>query len=441
MKKRLISTVLSVLVTVPLFVGCGNTQSTTEDIVTKLESPVSIEMWHYLTGAQGDALQGIIDDFNKTNGQGITVNAVNQGNISDLNKKVIAAAQSNTLPAIINVYPDLATGLINEGKIIELSPYINDSTIGIADDVKNDFIKSFIDEVSQWGTNKIYGLPLTKSTEVVYVNKTLLTELGYTTNDLNGLTMEKLTEISKKCYDEFGIPGFGFDSSSNAFISTLKMNGADFVELDGTINVDNDWVREFMDYYKNNVEAGYFRIPGEDTFLSGPFSNQKVMMYEGSSAGASHINAENFELAVCEVPKFQNKNAAVIQQGASLFVTSNVTKEQQYAAYEFIKFATNTDNTARFAVETGYLPVRKSAEETSTMQEALKDTNSVYAKVFPVANKSLDYSYYTPAINNAQSARATVQEKFDAYVTGGIKSIEDFINDTVTQVKTSIGRS
>ena len=139
MKKRLISTVLSVLVTVPLFVGCGNTQSTTEDIVTKLESPVSIEMWHYLTGAQGDALQGIIDDFNKTNGQGITVNAVNQGNISDLNKKVIAAAQSNTLPAIINVYPDLATGLINEGKIIDLSPYINDSTIGMAEDVKNDF--------------------------------------------------------------------------------------------------------------------------------------------------------------------------------------------------------------------------------------------------------------------------------------------------------------
>ena len=43
--------------------------------------------------------------------KGITVTASSQGSITDLNKKVIAASQSNTLPAIINVYPDAATGL------------------------------------------------------------------------------------------------------------------------------------------------------------------------------------------------------------------------------------------------------------------------------------------------------------------------------------------
>ena len=42
------------------------------------------------------------------------------------------------------------------------------------DDIKNDFVRTFIDELSQWGENKIYGLPLTKSTEVLYVNKNLL---------------------------------------------------------------------------------------------------------------------------------------------------------------------------------------------------------------------------------------------------------------------------
>ena len=90
------------------------------------------------------------------------------------------------------------------------------------DDLKNDFIPDFINELSQWGENKIYGLPLTKSTEVLYVNKNLLEQLGYTVDDLKDLTFEKLAEISEKCQSELGITGFGFDSSSNAFISTLK---------------------------------------------------------------------------------------------------------------------------------------------------------------------------------------------------------------------------
>ena len=33
---------------------------------------------------------------------------------------------------------------------------------------------------------------------------------------------------------------------------TLKMDGKDFVELDGKINVDNDWVKEFMHSLKTN---------------------------------------------------------------------------------------------------------------------------------------------------------------------------------------------
>ena len=104
MKKRFLASLLTVVTTMALFVGCKNTTSTTEEIIIEVNEPVSIELWHYLTGSQGEVLQSIIDDFNSTNGKGITVTAVNQGNITDLNKKVVAAAQSNSLPAIINIY-------------------------------------------------------------------------------------------------------------------------------------------------------------------------------------------------------------------------------------------------------------------------------------------------------------------------------------------------
>ena len=347
MKRRLLASLMTAVVAVTALTGCGSNNSSSEkaEIVTELTQPVSIEMWHYMNGKQAEILQTIVDDFNATNGKGITVTASSQGSITDLNKKVIAASQSNTLPAIINVYPDAATGLINENKVVDLTPYVNDSSIGMKEDIENDFIPDFIKELSQWENNKIYGLPMTKSTEVLYVNKNLLEQLGYTVDDLKDLTFEKLAEISQKAYDELGIPGFGFDSSSNAFISSLKEEGKDFVELDGKINVNNDWSKEFMQFFRDKTQSGAFRVPGEDKFLSGPFSNQKLLAYQGSSAGFAHINTNGaFEIAVVEVPHFEGKDKAVIQQGASLFVTNDVSAEAQYAAYEVIKFATNTEN-------------------------------------------------------------------------------------------------
>lgn len=442
MKKRLISSLMVGALSLSVLAGCtGKAGSSNSDLVTELKNPTTIEIWHYMNGKQAETLQSIVDDFNATNDKQITVNAVSQGSITDLNKKVITAAQSNSLPAIVNVYPDVATGLIEQKKVVDLANFINNEEVGMKEDFENDFVNSFIEEVSQWEKGKIYGLPMTKSTEVVYVNKNLLEEIGYKVEDLNNLTMTKLVEISKAAKEKLNIPGFGFDSASNAFISTLKMDGKDFIELNGTINLDNEWVREYMEFYKKNTEEGNFRIAGEDKYLSDAFSNQKLLMYQGSTAGAAHIKTNDaFEVAVIEAPVFEGKDKAVIQQGASLFATTDVSAEEQYAAYEFLKFLTSTENTAKFAVSTGYLPVRKSAVETTTVKDALADENGMYGKVYTQAQKALEYSYYTPAVNNAQSARDVIQEKYEAYVTGTISDIETFIKDSLSQVETSIQR-
>ena len=439
MKKRLLAALLSSALVMTTLAGCSS-KSGSSDMVTELTEPITIEMWHYMNGGQAEALNSIIEDFNATNDKGITVNAISQGSIGDLNKKVISAAQSNSLPAIINVYPDLATGLIEDNKLVDLALFINDENVGMADEM-DDFVDTFIEETSQWGEGKIYGLPMTKSTEVLYVNKNMLESLGYTLEDLEDLTFEKLAEISNKAVTELGVAGFGFDSSSNAFISSLKMDGPDFVESNGTINVNNEWVREYMTFFQQQAQSGAFRIAGEDKFLSNPFVNQKMLCYQGSSAGYAYLNNDGaFEIAVVEVPVFQGKDKAVMQQGASLFVTNNVSAEAQYAAYEFVKFATNAENTAKFATATGYLPVRKSAIETDIVKNILNDETSLYSKVYNVAQEALSYAYYTPAINNAQSARTVAQEKYEAFMSGSITDVEVLVDDIVSQVETSIGR-
>ena len=203
----------------------------------------------------------------------------------------------------------------------------------------------------------------------------------------------------------------------------------------------NDWSKEFMQFFRNETQKGAFRVPGEDKFLSGPFSNQKLLAYQGSSAGFAHINTNGaFEVAIVEVPHFEGKSKAVIQQGASLFVTKDVPAEAQYAAYEFIKFATNTENTAKFSTATGYLPVRKSAQDSTLVQELVSDSDSLYGKIYEVAKNSLSFAYFTPAVNNAQSARTVADEKFSAYVTGNSDDVDAMLEEMKVQVETSISR-
>ena len=43
-------------------------------------------------------------------------------------------------------------------------------------DEMDDFVDTFIEETSQWGEGKIYGLPMTKSTSIIF-NKNMLESL------------------------------------------------------------------------------------------------------------------------------------------------------------------------------------------------------------------------------------------------------------------------
>ena len=86
MKRRLLASLMTAVVAVTALTGCSKSDSSNENVVTELQQPITIEMWHYMTGKQAEVLQGIVDDFNNSNNQGITVKASAQGSITDLNK-------------------------------------------------------------------------------------------------------------------------------------------------------------------------------------------------------------------------------------------------------------------------------------------------------------------------------------------------------------------
>ena len=86
-------------------------EPTTEEAMTEEPmgmdlSGVTVSFWHvYGEGdPRNEAINAIVDNFNATNEYGITVEALDQGEYSDLEDKVNAGIQSGDLPNIAQAY-------------------------------------------------------------------------------------------------------------------------------------------------------------------------------------------------------------------------------------------------------------------------------------------------------------------------------------------------
>ena len=380
--KKLIALALSL----GLLTGCSTkgAETTNEDIVTEITSPVEITFWHAMNGDLEKSLQKLTDEFMEQN-PNITVTLQNQSSYKDLQQKITATVASpKDLPTLTQAYPDWMFNPINDGLVTDLTPYIENETLKF--DNYDDILASFREAAKIDG--KIYGMPFNKSTEVLWYNKTLFDELGLTPPS----TYDELVEVSKKIYEEKGIPGAGFDSLNTYYTTFLKSEGKTF---DSSFDVTSEESAKAVNYYLEGVKEGYFRIAGTDNYLSGPFSNGNVGMYVGSNAGENYVKqgvGDKFEVAVAPYP-----TNASLQQGTDLYVFSSATAEQKTAAYEFLKFITSTEKQIQWASETGYMPIRQSAIDS----EEYKNSGSLIAPILSDATKNL---YTNPVITGADAA-------------------------------------
>ena len=96
------------------------------------KTPTTITVWTYYNGDQLESFNALMDQFNNTVGQekGIVVESSSQGDVSDLETNVLAAAQgkvgAEAMPDIVSSYADTAYTLDQLGMAVDLSPYLSD---------------------------------------------------------------------------------------------------------------------------------------------------------------------------------------------------------------------------------------------------------------------------------------------------------------------------
>ena len=125
----------------------------------------------------GQELQNVfqiyLEDFNALY-PNIHVDAQFIGGYDDVRDQMnteIAAGKSDVNVAYC--YPDHIATYNTAKSVIALDNLIDDKEYGFTDEEVNDFVKAYYEEGSSLGDGKMYSLPFSKSSEVLYYNKTV----------------------------------------------------------------------------------------------------------------------------------------------------------------------------------------------------------------------------------------------------------------------------
>lgn len=348
----------------------GSTGPTADqiDVLDLTGKKVEVTYWHQRSQKDQDLLQGMLDEFNKSNPYGITARAEIAGAAyNDVYSKVNAAIMAGQPPEMSVAYQNQAALYRGQGAVIDLNPYISSKKYGFSSTDLADYFETFLnsDQNPQYKNERL-GFPTQRSMDLMYYNVDLLNQLGYNEAPKDWKTWEeavgKAADASKNRY------GWAFRHDASNFASQVFSRGGRIIAADGGSYVFNsaagvDTIAMMQRVFKNKsaVEIPTSERNGEQNrFAAGEIlfvftSSSGLSFYQDSVAKGTKLKWDFALLPYTDKP-------AVNLFGASLSVYKT-TAEKQLASWLVIKFLGEKAQTTKWATATGYLPVRKSAKD------------------------------------------------------------------------------
>jgi len=382
---------------------------------------VTITFYHTMGQNLRDQLDAAIARFNEIY-PNITVEASQVGGYDDVRDQIKDDLVAKTQPNIAYCYPDHVALYNLTGKVVPLDNFIEstipDAATGGILGFTQEQIDNFIDGYYAEGTafdeaGTMYTLPFSKSTEVLYYNKTFFKDEGLTV-PTTWAELEQVCATIKAKYPE-STP-LGYDSESNWFITMTEQYGSPYTSIgEDKFLFNNKTNREFVAMFRDWFDKGYFttqEIYG--AYTSSLFTSKtenKAYMCIGSSAGASHQVSSEFEMGVAPIPQVDPSNPKAISQGPSVCIFDQEDKQEVVASWLLVKFlTTDAKFQASFSKESGYIPVIEKDVLTAAVPTYGEWLNSgaPIATAINVALGETDSYFVLPAFNGSSKARDVV---------------------------------
>ena len=364
------------------------------------QAVVEIQWWHAMTGALGDRVAKMGDDFNKSQSE-YKVNVVFKGSYADTMTAGIAAYRSNNAPHILQVFEvGTATMMAAKGAVKPVWQVMKDA--GEPFDQK-----SYISAVVGYYTTpkgEMISFPFNSSTPVFYYNRDVFEKAGLDPNRPPATWPEVMAAAAK--IKAAGAAACGFTSGWQSWVQletfsawhnvlfATKNNG--FGGTDAKLVFNSPLHVRHIANLKEWMDKGYVSYGGRRNEPEAKFYGGECAMTASSSAAYANIakNAK-FKFAVSALPYYADVQGApqnTIIGGASLWVMGGKKPAEYKGVAKFLSFLSAPERQAEWHQASGYLPITMASYDL-TKKSGFYDKNpgtdvSVKQMVVKVTDKS-----------------------------------------------------
>ncbi|MDF2992344.1 MAG: extracellular solute-binding protein [Microbacterium sp.] len=452
MKKMLVGAVTGLLV-LSLAACSGGGGTTTNDgtnapgpdALENAEGVTTITFWHGLGGANGEALEKSIADFNAENSGKIQVQSSFQGTYADLLAKYTAGLRDQSTPTVI-LAGDIASG------------YLKDVQRSVAPAAMAEANPDELDlsEIRSVGTNyysvdgDLFAVPLNMSTPALWVNTDMLKAAGVNP-DTDLKTLEDVAAAAAKVKSATGnaglvqpFDGWWFEqltaASGNVYCTPgngREGDGAESISL-----TEPGQVAAFK-----TVADIYTSGAGLDVGVDGnaaltAFTAGQVAMMFNSSGAAGGLAAGNVPFTYEALPYPISGDAAEsgpVIGGSAMWLSSTADDAQKVAGWKLISYLASAETQEPFSEATGYVPVNSAVDDLPARAEYLSSR--------PNAAVFVDQLNANPAVpatagclSGAMTAiRGAVVPQMQAAFTGSI-SLDQALSNAETEANKAISQ-
>ena len=367
----------------------------------KKTEPTTVTLWHVYGGEVTSPLNALVDEFNRTVGQeqGIRVRVDSVSNTNVIHESVLAAAYddpgASELPDLFISYPKTVLALPDENILVDYHDYFSDEELDA-------FLPEFLKEGTVNG--RLAVLPIAKSTEILYVNKTAFDRFaaatGASIDDLS--TWEGLYALAERYKDwSDGKCFFVHDYHFNYFQVGVESLGEDFFSKSG-LAFGPKFAYAWEPYAKAALTGGLWLGSG---YATEPLRTGDAIASVASSASVLYYSdvvtypdnsTEQVEIISLPCPTFEDGEKLVMQRGAGV-CTVKSTPECEKACMTFLKWLTEPKRNVDFVTALGYMPVTKAGFD-EYLPDAIKTlSDPMYVSLYEAFLRTRqDYTFYTP---------------------------------------------
>jgi len=385
------------------------------DAISQLDpSGQEVIFWHVSTKKHEEVLLEMIDEFNATNEWGITVVPEYGGYYGDIYKKIMAALAAGEPPDMAMAYVNQAAAYGLNDDVVALDDYVASTRYGLTDADLDDIYASFVaGDRNPYYDDQLMSFPPNRSMEVMFYNLTLLKEAGYEGPPATWAEFEEMAKaVTELGGDVFG--GYAYSGGTSNLATFVFSRGGDFYK-------DGEWVFngpeavEAMTMIQRMFAEGAAYQPAERYGDQTDVSSNMAALAFGSTAGikywvsAFESNAPDSEWGIAP-PSHDTPEPVVNIYGPSWCVFKS-TPERQLAAWLFLRWFTEREQTAKWAEDSSYFPVRKSAAAEMTDFFARQP---LYAQAWSY----VQYGRTEPNVPSYQEVRNIVADAMTAIING-----------------------